>query len=252
MMFSTINGNVTNHDTISTPYIQSGNSLNVYGHFINKGIYHTLYMDLFGDLTNHGSIYDNSLIDVKGTSAQSINISQQINSMVRFHPLLTGTTYQWMKNGADMTGEQNELLIFNTMELNNDGVYKCRVVTGSNTQYSREITVNRVTGIEQENDLSLNDFTLYQNYPNPFNPATKIRYTVPDIKSRGTEGARVQIKVYDLLGKEVLTIVDEFKPEGSYEVDFGGNLINKITSGVYFYQLRAGNFVQTKKMTLIK
>lgn len=65
--------------------------------------------------------------------------------------------------------------------------------------YSREITINRVTGIEQENENSLNDFTLYQNYPNPFNPSTRIRFTIPEISMRESPGAQVQLKVFDLL-----------------------------------------------------
>jgi polygalacturonase len=93
---------------------------------------------------------------------------------------------------------------------------------------------------------------LKQNYPNPFNPTTKIRYAIPDI---GTSFMKfVKLKVYDILGNEVATLVNEEKPAGNYEVTFyarsygGSNLPN----GIYFYRLQAGSFMQTKKLILLK
>jgi hypothetical protein len=91
-------------------------------------------------------------------------------------------------------------------------------------------------------------FSLEQNYPNPFNPTTKIKYTVPVTLSE-VEGSLVTLKVYDVLGNEIATLVNEEKPAGSYEVEFDGN---NLPSGIYFYQLQAGQFTQTKKMLLIK
>ena len=89
-------------------------------------------------------------------------------------------------------------------------------------------------------------FSLEQNYPNPFNPNTAITYQIP------TEQF-VTLKVYDVLGSEVATLVNEEKPAGSYELNFpatGG--ASKLASGVYYYQLRAGSFIVTKKMILVK
>jgi Secretion system C-terminal sorting domain len=92
-----------------------------------------------------------------------------------------------------------------------------------------------------------NDFILYQNYPNPFNPSTKIKYTIPDA---GTSKMQfVQLKVYDVLGNEIATLINEYKSSGSYEIEFNAT---ELSSGVYFYQLRAGGFVDTKKIMLIK
>jgi len=85
-------------------------------------------------------------------------------------------------------------------------------------------------------------FTLEQNYPNPFNPSTTINYEIP------TSGI-VSLKVYDVLGKEIATLVNEEKPAGIYEVNF--NAVN-LPAGVYFYRLQTGDFVQTKKMILLK
>ncbi|MCX7798005.1 MAG: T9SS type A sorting domain-containing protein [Melioribacter sp.] len=87
-----------------------------------------------------------------------------------------------------------------------------------------------------------NEFNLYQNYPNPFNPVTLISYQLPVV-------SRVILKVYDVLGNEVSTLVDEIKNPGKYEVKFDGT---NLSSGVYFYTMQAGNNFIVKKMMLIK
>jgi hypothetical protein len=91
------------------------------------------------------------------------------------------------------------------------------------------------------------NFILSQNYPNPFNPSTNIQYAI---------GSRqfVQLKVYDVLGNEIATLVNEYKsPAGEYEVEFNpASIIKNPASGVYFYQLKAGNYLETKKMILLK
>ena len=85
-------------------------------------------------------------------------------------------------------------------------------------------------------------FELAQNFPNPFNPSTTIRYQLP-------VNSRITLKVYDMLGKEVTTLVNEQKPAGSYEVTLKAD---RLSSGVYYYQLKTDNFVQTKKFALVK
>ena len=85
-------------------------------------------------------------------------------------------------------------------------------------------------------------FELSQNYPNPFNPATKIKYQIPETE-------KVTLKIFDVLGNEISTLVNEEKPAGKYEADFIGNTL---TSGIYFYQLKTGNFIEMKKMILLK
>ena len=94
-----------------------------------------------------------------------------------------------------------------------------------------------------------------QNFPNPFNPTTKIKYTIPNVISSGTKQSQlVTLKVYDILGNEIETLVNEEKPAGSYEVEFsvGQDSSPDNASGVYFYRLQAGTFVETKKMILLK
>ena len=85
-------------------------------------------------------------------------------------------------------------------------------------------------------------YFISQNFPNPFNPTTKIRYEIP-------KESFVSLKVYDMLGREVKSLVNEEKPAGSYEINF--NAYN-LSSGIYFYTIKAGGFVQTKKLILLK
>jgi len=106
-----------------------------------------------------------------------------------------------------------------------------------------------------ENEIqSQLSFQLYQNYPNPFNPTTKIKFTFPSvIASEAKQSQIVTLKVYDVLGNEVITLVNEKLSAGEYEAEFNTSFINhQPSSGIYFYQLKTGNFVQTKKMLLLK
>jgi hypothetical protein len=103
-----------------------------------------------------------------------------------------------------------------------------------------------VTFIEDEenNFAQPKEFLLQQNYPNPFNPSTSIQYTISSTQF-------VTLKVYDLLGREVATLVNEEKTAGSYNAQFTINNV-QLSSGIYFYKLQAGDFVETKKMILLK
>jgi hypothetical protein len=113
--------------------------------------------------------------------------------------------------------------------------------------------IGEPVSISHESGNIPNEFTLSQNYPNPFNPTTKIKFTIPVTLSE-VEGSFISIKVFDILGNEIETLVNEELPAGEYEVEFDSHSgeVRNLTSGVYFYQLRAGEFIQTKKMILLK
>ncbi|MEE9448920.1 MAG: T9SS type A sorting domain-containing protein [Ignavibacteriaceae bacterium] len=107
-----------------------------------------------------------------------------------------------------------------------------------------------------DNHQKLYTFNLEQNYPNPFNPTTTIRFTIPTsplnpspYQGEGQRERLITLKVYDVLGNEIATLANEELPAGSYEVDFNAA---SLPSGIYFYQLRTGSFIETKKMVLIK
>ncbi len=118
-----------------------------------------------------------------------------------------------------------------------------------------DFEVSPVVGIKDKNNTVPNEFVLYQNYPNPFNPTTTIQYSIstplnpPFAKGGNTRGVFVSLKVFDILGREVATLVNKKQSPGNYSVTFdAGNL----PSGIYFYKLMENTFVQTKKMILMK
>ena len=118
-----------------------------------------------------------------------------------------------------------------------------------------------VTPVSVESDeIVISDFKLEQNYPNPFNPSTKIKYQIPlgfaasPFNKGGNEGGFVSLKIYDILGNEVATLVNEEQAPGVYEVEFNihSDEGQNLPSGIYFYQIKAGSYTETKKMVLLK
>jgi len=98
-------------------------------------------------------------------------------------------------------------------------------------------------GVTDVNETSIaTQFELYQNYPNPFNPTTTIRYQIP-------ERSFVTLRVFDVLGNEVVSLLNEEKEAGSYESTFDAE---GLSSGIYFYQMKAGKYIETKKMIMMK
>lgn len=138
-------------------------------------------------------------------------------------------------------------------------------ITGRGTSHKNSVTVLKnnvpqikeafknnfpvVIGIKDNMNFQPDEFILFQNYPNPFNPVTKIKFSVPVVETFQGISLPLTIKVYDILGKEISTLINQEMKSGVYEVEFDGS---QVPSGVYFYQLRTENFVQTKKMILLK
>ena len=110
-----------------------------------------------------------------------------------------------------------------------------------NNSISRGTSNGTGSSIELSDEI-VTDYKIQQNYPNPFNPTTKIEYAIP-------QSGMVNLKVYDVLGNEVYALVNQFQNVGSFIVSFDAS---KLVSGIYFYKLQSGNFVQTKKMLLVK
>ena len=104
------------------------------------------------------------------------------------------------------------------------------------------IVFSNITDVKDNYTSILQDFILYQNYPNPFNPITNISYTL-------RKSGFVTLKIFDVLGKEIRTLVSEEKSRGKYTLQFNAS---NLSSGIYFYQLIANGFIQTKKMILLK
>lgn len=132
----------------------------------------------------------------------------------------------------------NEFRRINRLTLDNSG----KIYTAS-AEYGMMIFKNDlVTIVETEDDVTPTLFTLNQNFPNPFNPSTKITYSL-------TSAGFITLKVFDILGNEISTLVSEDKSAGNYEIDFSGK---DLSSGVYLYVLRFGDEVYSKKMMLLK
>ena len=143
-------------------------------------------------------------------------------------------------------GNQNVNLLFNTTGLSL-GSYSGILKVSSNDPLrpvkNIPVTLNVGPVGIQSSELGIPEqFDLKQNYPNPFNPVTQLEFGIPDL-------GFVSLKVYDVLGKEVMTLVNEIKPAGYYKVSFDGS---NLGSGMYFYKIEAGSFTQTKRMLLIK
>jgi murein tripeptide amidase MpaA len=152
------------------------------------------------------------------------------------------------------TSTENHLYNFNDEKLS-DGKYQYRL---RQIDFDGSFTYSEIIEVEID---ALTEFTLEQNYPNPFNPTTKIKYTVPNVianpdKIGMKQSQLVTLKVYDILGNEIATLVNEEKPAGNYEVEFSSHSglsgIRDLPSGIYFYTLSAGNYFTTKKMVLLK
>lgn len=121
-------------------------------------------------------------------------------------------------------------------------------LSGNESWFSKELIYDPPSEIRDSLNLLDITFSLYQNFPNPFNPSTKISWQSP-------VGGYTILKVYDILGREIATLVDEYREAGKYEVEFPDvetGYALSLRSGVYFYQLRIGNYTETKKMVLIR
>ncbi|NWG28070.1 MAG: T9SS type A sorting domain-containing protein [Ignavibacteriaceae bacterium] len=148
---------------------------------------------------------------------------------------------------AYRNGNQSEFIDYSIGGLHNEAYtaeyrISAKDVNNHFSDYSSSVSINFSKFNKTNNGLVKYDFELDQNYPNPFNPITTINYS---IKSTGL----VTLKVYDMLGIEVASIVNEIKEAGNYSVTFNAS---ELPSGIYFYQLRAGSFIETKKMLLLK
>lgn len=153
------------------------------------------------------------------------------------------------KDGNSGCSESNPSTITTTtvtqVTTSNFGFFSGRIVTTLNTivRSGGELTTLCSTVSVEDNNLEpLKEFLLYQNYPNPFNPSTTITFSIPNEEF-------VSLKVFNSLGEEVAELINETKPAGNYSVAFDAS---KLSSGIYFYTINAGNFVETKKMILLR
>ena len=160
---------------------------------------------------------------------------------------VSGTTSDVAGELVDANGTVvavNDLTSDNPFTLTAPGTGNYRVNAGFKNPSKKwdSVMVNISITDVGENPSNPTEYKLYDNYPNPFNPSTILRYSIP-------EASFTTINIYDALGKEVSSLVNETKTAGTYEVEFNAT---DLSSGIYYYTLQAGSFNQTKKMILIK
>jgi len=155
------------------------------------------------------------------------------------------TDQRQMTNTGPFTLEVGEEIDIFTAYLVGQGTAAINSITEARfvSDFAQVIFNNNIVSVQNTSKSEIpSDIYLSQNYPNPFNPSTKIEYRIQ-------EAGVISLKVYDVLGNEVTTLVDEYKPAGTYEVEWDAS---KYPSGVYFYQLKTEGFIETKKMILMK
>jgi hypothetical protein len=157
----------------------------------------------------------------------------------------------WLTRGTNIQGTTNTGANWTQVYTGTQALWANNITTGANgclTGWAGGATgtIVKLTGIPvgiSNNQNGIPDaYMLQQNYPNPFNPTTNISFSIP-------KAGNVELKVFDILGREAATMVNEFRPAGNYSVEFNAS---ELSSGVYYYTIRTGEFTQTKKMVLIK
>ena len=183
----------------------------------------------------------------------SLQFKTLINGVNNNFPYLLGCTPDSILTSYDYGNtwihrNQNlESYDFNSLSIINNYVFTC-----SDKHSIWRKPLQEVISVKNISSELPSKFELYQNYPNPFNPTTKIKFEIPSLNpplAKGGNGGVVTLKVYDILGKEIETLVNEKKSPGIYEVTFNGS---SLASGIYFYKLTAGEFRETKKLILLK
>lgn len=174
-----------------------------------------------------------------------ITSSELNNSGFEIQRKTLGDNSQWTKIGfVDGNGTTTEPITYSFIDKN--------PARGINLYRLKQIDFDGSYKIFNSVAVNFNppiNFMLEQNYPNPFNPTTTIRYSIPDITRNEAKNLFVSLKVYDILGNEVATLVEEEKPAGQYVVEFSGA---DLPSGIYLYRLKADTFSETKKLILMK
>lgn len=195
--------------------------------------------------TNGGNTWEGSLIPYFNFGVTDLYFLSFQNGWVTtnnkniFRTTNAGATWDTLQSATTLDEVIKNIEFFNTNISYGIGTNHICFTNDGCVTYS--IVDSVVTNVESQPSVPT-QFILYQNYPNPFNPATVISYQLP-------VSGNVTLKVYDVLGNEIATLVNEEKSAGVYDVDFDGS---GLSSGIYFYKLHAGNFTKTNKMILLK
>ena len=159
-------------------------------------------------------------------------------------PFIEMKTEEYLLPNLEKSSEKEIEIEFNVLseaEINKEDTLNFKITDNKGNTWNKEIILEYIPPKE---------YLLFQNYPNPFNPSTTIRYSIPAVETEHSSSLQnVTLKVYDILGREVATLVNEEQQPGNYEVIFNAN---RLASGTYFYRLSSGTFVKTMKFVLLK
>ena len=226
-------------DTLIVPVLEKAAIPIIYDITIKIGsVIHDTVSDLEFTLTHNG-IFDTLIYRVNGNGGYNFtNTYLNDNLGISFDGESAPFTglflpYNELSNFTSTSVAGEWILTITDHKSGDDGILQ---------DWGLLISESSIVGVEEEKKIIPNSISLYQNYPNPFNPSTIISFSLP-------ERSDVVLKIYDLIGKEISTLVNEELCEGKHEVNFDAS---RFSSGVYFYKLTAGDFIQTKKMILIK
>jgi hypothetical protein len=192
----------------------------------------------------HLSIRDSIEIKWNSVSVDSVRIKLSLNGGTNWITIVDSTpsdsTYKWFVQVPNPSWN----CLIKISDVADSTIYD---------KSDSTFAIDRFLSVDDSSRLLPKEFSLSQNFPNPFNPSTKIKYTIPASLNPSEGGTLVRLAIYDVLGNEIATLINEEKQPGTYEVEFSPeSSIKNPASGVYFYQLKAGNFVDTKKMLLLK
>ena len=222
--------------------------------------YDNIHYERFDTTTNEIKFYKSGFCSGTDKSAYSLNYHNDSTVVWRFCDLTdhfitfvdSSKSFDSSRIHVDFDGLWVENTVFQnnlglkSKHINEGGLYVQELIVAKiNGKYWRKLTDVR-TQESMVDGISLN-----QNYPNPFNPSTTIKYNIPNPSADGEkrETKNVKLLVYDVLGEIVETLVNEKQKPGSYEMKWDGS---ELTSGIYFYRLQVGDYVETKKMILLK
>jgi hypothetical protein len=234
LAWTNISGGVVPNRYPTRMHVNQFNSKEVYVTFGGFGTAHVLKSTNAGnnwiDITSNLPDVPTHSVAVDPLYPQNIYVGNDLGVYVSVNG---GTSWSEFRVGMPYA------IVFDLTIVNSSR--KLRATTHGNGIFERKLYQNPL-GITGNGNETPKEYKLEQNYPNPFNPSTKINYSVP-------KAGLVILKIYDMLGKEVSTLVNESKNAGSYTIVFNGS---NLSSGIYFYRLSSGKFTDTKKLILVK
>ena len=198
-----------------------------------------IWVETVGNITRYIKERDDASYEIVSSSSELIEINVTDNLVDEIYNYPLSAYIKIPDDWEYVKTEQNGVIdTLTTIDIDNERFVLAKVIPDNGILKISPITPS---GVDDEIS-NAEEFELYQNYPNPFNPSTSIQYAI-------SSGQYVSLKVYDVLGNEIATLVNDYKASGTHQVNFSGS---RFSSGIYFYQIKAGGFINMKKMILLK